>query len=74
VLIREDGSEDCVVITDISKGGLGFEVANPPAIGERVVLRSSLRGDLAVEVRWASEERAGGSFPKGPTTGSDDIV
>jgi hypothetical protein len=63
VLIRENGFKDCVVITDISDGGVGFEVADPPAIGEHVIVRCPLRGDLAVQIRWASALRAGGAFP-----------
>jgi len=63
MLIRKDGSEQPVVVTDTSKGGLGFAGANSLAIGERIILRSRVDGDLAIEVRWASAQRAGGSFP-----------
>ena len=62
VLIREDGSEEQIVLTDASEGGVGFVAANPPRVGEHVLIRVIGRHELAAEIRWASGQRAGGAF------------
>lgn len=62
VLVREDGTEEAVVITNISEGGFRLEVTGTPGIGERVVLRAEGNGDLPAQIRWALGSQAGGAF------------
>ena len=53
VLVRKDGSEDDVTITEISEGGFRLEVSATPRIGERVRLRAKGFDDLPAQIRWA---------------------
>ena len=62
VLVRENGTEDDVVMTDISDGGFRLEVSETPGIGERVFLRAEGYGDFPAQIRWALGSQAGGAF------------
>ncbi len=61
LLIRGDGTESPAVITNISQHGFRLKVDNPPAAGERLLLRGEL-GDIPIEIRWAVGSGAGGVF------------
>lgn len=61
VLVRADGSEAPVVITNISQSGFRMKIAETPLIGEKVVLRSEV-GDVPAQIRWALGDTAGGTF------------
>ena len=50
LLVRHDGSEDAVTITEFTQGGFRLEVSLRPNLGERVL------------IRWAHGAEAGGSY------------
>ena len=61
-LLRPDGSDIPVVITDISKDGFKLSSDTQLMIGERVDLRMPKTGDVPVQIRWAVGGEAGGVF------------
>jgi hypothetical protein len=60
-LVRADGSESAVTITNVSQTGFRLHMSATPQIGERVVLRSE-GGDVPAQIRWAVGKDAGGVF------------
>jgi hypothetical protein len=64
VLVREDGSENPVIITEVSDGGFRLFVFLTPRIGEHVFLRAEGYGDFPAQIRWALGSDAGGAFIK----------
>lgn len=64
VLVREDGSENPVIITEVSEGGFRLFVFETPRIGEHVLLRAAGYGDFPAQIRWALGDHAGGAFLK----------
>ncbi len=61
-LLRADGQEIDVVITDISKDGFKLSSETLLLIGERVDLSMPKTGDVPVQIRWAIGGEAGGVF------------
>jgi hypothetical protein len=61
-LVRQDGSEEAVTITEYSKGGFRLTVSTRPRLGEDVHIRVTGQLDVAGRIRWANGEEAGGSF------------
>ena len=64
VLVREDGAENSVIITEVSTGGFRLSVSETPKIGEHVFLRAEGYGDFPAQIRWALGTDAGGAFLK----------
>ena len=62
ILIRANGSEEPVVITEVSEGGFRVSVGMTPSVDEHVHIRSEGHGDVAAQIRWAHGTEAGGSF------------
>jgi PilZ domain len=61
-LVREDGRESPVIITEVSEGGFRLFVFETPRIGEHVFLRADGYGDFPAQIRWALGSDAGGAF------------
>jgi len=61
VLVRSDGAESPVTLTNVSQGGFCMKVKELPGVGERIVFRGET-GDVPAEVRWARGGDAGGVF------------
>ena len=61
VLVRADGAESPVTITNVSQSGFCMKAEDAPAAGERVIIRGEA-GDVPAEVRWAQGGDAGGVF------------
>jgi len=62
LLVRDDGSEEAVTITEFSQGGFRLEVSVRPNLGERVLIRVYGLRDLPGQIRWSHGTEAGGSF------------
>ena len=62
VLLRPNGEEFAVLITDISKDGFKLSTDAQLMIGERVDLRVPKTGDVPAQIRWAQGNDAGGVF------------
>lgn len=62
VLIRPNGEEIPVIITDISKDGFKLSTETQLMIGERVDLCMPKTGDVPAQIRWALGSEAGGVF------------
>lgn len=62
LLVRNDGSENSVTITEFTQTGFRLSVEARPRLGEDVHIR--LGGQLYVrgKIRWAYGAEAGGSF------------
>jgi hypothetical protein len=60
VLVHEDGRETEVSVLDVSSRGFRLEVQQPPAIGEKVILRVDKFSQFPVEIRWVRDGEAGG--------------
>ncbi len=61
-LVRDDGSEDAVTITECTDRGFRLTVTLRPKLGERVLIRVDGVCDLPGQIRWAYGSEAGGSF------------
>ena len=61
-LVRDDGSEDAVTITEWTDRGFRLTVTLRPKLGERVRIRVEGVSDLPARIRWAHGSEAGGSF------------
>lgn len=61
-LVRQDGSEEAVTITEYSTGGFRLKVSTRPRLGEDVHIRVNGELDVRGRIRWAHGEEAGGSF------------
>lgn len=62
VLLRPDGEEIEVMITDISKDGFKLSTGKQLQIGERVDLEVPKTGVVPAQIRWALGDEAGGVF------------
>ena len=62
VLVRDDGSEDAVTITECTERGFRLAVTLRPNLGEQVLIRIDGDRDLPARIRWAHGVEAGGSF------------
>lgn len=62
MLIRANGSEEPVVITEVSEGGFRVSLRMTPSVDEHVYIRSEGHDDVAAQIRWAHGTEAGGSF------------
>lgn len=62
VLLRPDGEEIAVMITDISKDGFKLSSETQLLIGERVDLQVPKTGAVPAQIRWAVGNEAGGVF------------
>jgi hypothetical protein len=61
-LVRQDGTEDAVTITEYSPGGFRLTVSTRPTLGEDIRIRVTGEPDVPGRIRWAYGEEAGGSF------------
>ena len=61
-LVREDSTEEPVIVLDVSSGGFKLEVSQPPRIGEFVGLRVDKSGLVDAQIRWVLGAEAGGVF------------
>ena len=61
VLVRADGAESPVTITNVSQSGFCMKAEDVPVAGERVTFRGRA-GDVPAEVRWTRGHDAGGIF------------
>ena len=61
VLVRHDGSEDEVTITEYTSNGFRVAVSSRPQLGERVLIRVAGVKDLPALTRWAYEAEASSS-------------
>ena len=61
LLVRADGAESPVTITNVSQSGFCMKASDAPNVGERVIFRGEA-GDVPAEVRWSRGEDAGGVF------------
>jgi hypothetical protein len=61
-LVRDDGSEDAVTITEWTDRGFRLAVTLRPNLGEKVLIRIDGIRDLSARIRWAHGAEAGGSF------------
>ena len=62
LLVRQDGTEEPVIITEFSQGGFRLAVGARPRLGEDVNIRVAGQRDLPGKIRWAHGAEAGGSF------------
>lgn len=62
LLVRDDGSEESVTITEYTNRGFRLIVACRPRLGERILIRAKGACDLPGQIRWAQGVEAGGSF------------
>jgi hypothetical protein len=62
VLVRDDGSENAVTITECTDRGFRLTVTLRPNLGERVLIRIDGARDVSAQIRWAHGAEAGGSF------------
>jgi hypothetical protein len=62
LLVRDDGSEGAVTITECTDRGFRLTVALRPKLGEQVLIRIVGTRDLPAKIRWAHGTEAGGSF------------
>ena len=62
LLVRQDGSENSVVITEFTKSGFRLTVEERPELGEDIHIRLDGQPDLSGRIRWAHGAEAGGSF------------
>jgi hypothetical protein len=61
VLVRANGAESPVTITNVSQSGFCMKAEDVPGAGERIIFRGEA-GDVPAEVRWASGGDAGGVY------------
>ena len=61
-LVRADGAESQVVVTDLSSAGFKLEADSVPLIGEMIHIRVDRYGDYPAKIRWALGTQAGGEF------------
>ena len=61
MLVRNDGSEDDVTITEFTPNGFRLTVALRPNLGESVLLRVKGLRDVQAKICWAHGSEAGGS-------------
>ena len=62
VLVRDDGSEDDITITEFTSNGFRLAVSLRPNLGELVLLRVKGLRDVPAKIRWAHGAEAGGSY------------
>lgn len=62
MLVRSDGSETAVVLTEYTKGGFRLTVSFRPELGEDIQIRLTGQRDLPGKIRWTHGAEAGGSF------------
>ena len=62
LLVRHDGTEDVVIITEFTRNGFRLAVSVRPDLGERVLIRVKGLRDVPARIRWAHGTEAGGSY------------
>lgn len=62
MLVRRDGSETPVVLTEYTQRGFRLTVSFRPELGEDVQIRLAGQLDLPGKIRWTHGTEAGGSF------------
>ena len=62
LLVRDDGSENCVTITEFTQGGFRLAVSLRPKLGEQVLIRVTGHRDLPGRICWSHGTEAGGSY------------
>jgi hypothetical protein len=61
-LVRHDGSENSVIITELTQSGFRLAVVTRPDLGEHVHIRVTGQSEMPGKIRWAYGAEAGGSF------------
>ena len=61
-VLRANGEEIDVIVSDISKDGFKLSSQTLLLIGERVDLHMPKTGDVPAQIRWALGNEAGGVF------------
>jgi hypothetical protein len=62
LLVRQDGSENCVTITEFTQSGFRLAVVARPDLGEDIQIRVAGQPDIPGKIRWSYGAEAGGSF------------
>ena len=62
VLVRRDGSETPVVLTEYTTAGFRLTLSFRPELGEDVQIRLARQLELPGKIRWTHGTEAGGSF------------
>ena len=62
MLVRRDGSETPVVLTEYTNAGFRLTLSCRPELGEDVQIRLAGQRDLPGKIRWTHGTEAGGSF------------
>ena len=62
LIVRCDGSEEAVTITECTERGFRLTVALRPDLGEQVLIRVEGVRDLPARICWSHGAEAGGSF------------
>ena len=60
MLVRSDGSETAVVLTEYTKGGFRLTVSFRPELGENIQIRLTGQRDLPGKICWTNGTEAGG--------------
>lgn len=61
-LVRSDGSEAPVLLTEYTKRGFRLTLSFRPELGENIQIRLTGQRGLPGKIRWAHGSEAGGSF------------
>jgi len=61
LLVREDGVQEPVTVTEFTSNGFRLAVSVRPNLGELVHLRVEGAADVPAKIRWAHGSEAGGS-------------
>ena len=62
LLVRQDGSEDAVTLTEFTDRGFRLTVSLRPHLGEPVLIRLDGFRDVPGRICWAHGAEAGGSL------------
>ena len=60
-LVGCDGAVSSATMINVSRDGFGLKISRSLRVGERVILRGGA-GDIPGEIRWSTDEFAGGIF------------
>ena len=62
ILIDSEGTEIAVEVIELSSGGFRLATKELLPLGEKVSIRVSRYGEFPAEIRWSTEDQAGGVF------------
>jgi hypothetical protein len=60
VLMRSNGDEQNVFVTDVSAGGFSLEGQDGLLVGEQVFLKLGKQVNVQAEIKWTAGSKAGG--------------